>query len=80
VNFFVDLCNTPTGKFRSGLDWATVECGAKSREDLVPPPDYRYDCKAKKVRVGTGQYFKWIEGFTTEKKGNGVNHTPVTVN
>jgi hypothetical protein len=27
--------------------------------------DYRYECVSRKVRVGTGQYSKWIEGFTT---------------
>ncbi len=27
--------------------------------------DYRYKCVSKKGRVETGQYFDWIECFTT---------------
>jgi Fe-S cluster assembly scaffold protein SufB len=27
--------------------------------------DNRYECVSKKDRVGTGQYFEWIQGFTT---------------
>jgi hypothetical protein len=41
--------------------------------------DYRYGCVPKKIRVGTGQYFKWMEGFTTSKKRIGINIIPVTV-
>jgi hypothetical protein len=33
----------------------------------------------KKVRVGTVQYFKWIEGFTTDEKSIKINLIPVTV-
>jgi hypothetical protein len=37
-------------------------------------------CKKKKnVRVGAGQYLKWIEGFTTKKKSFGITLIPVTV-
>jgi hypothetical protein len=32
----------------------------------------------KKVRVGIGQYLKWIEGFITLKKCIGINLIPVT--
>ncbi len=42
--------------------------------------DNRYDCVSKKVRVGTGQYFKRIEGFTAWKKSIGwVNFIAVTL-
>ncbi len=27
--------------------------------------DYKHECVREKVRVGTGEYFKWIEGFLT---------------
>ncbi len=37
--------------------------------------DYRYECVSKKVRVGTGQYFKWIEGFATQKNVLESTHT-----
>jgi hypothetical protein len=33
----------------------------------------------KKVRVGTVQYLKWIQGFTTWKKRIGINLIPVTI-
>jgi hypothetical protein len=33
---------------------------------------------SKKVRVEAGQYFKWIEGFTTKKKRIGINLITVT--
>jgi hypothetical protein len=29
------------------------------------PSHYKYKWVSKKVRFGTWQYFKWIEGFTT---------------
>ncbi len=41
--------------------------------------DYRYECLSKKVRIETGQCFKWMEGFTTYKIRIGINLIPVTV-
>ncbi len=41
--------------------------------------DYRYECESNKVRVGTGQYLKWMEGFTTLKIRIEINLIPVTV-
>ncbi len=35
--------------------------------------------KKSKFRVGIGQYFKWIEGFTTKKKYWNQPHIPVAV-
>jgi hypothetical protein len=32
--------------------------------------DYRNECVSKKGRVGTEQYFKWIEGFTVNERQN----------
>jgi hypothetical protein len=32
---------------------------------MLTATDYRYTNVWQKIRVGTGQYFKWIEGFTT---------------
>jgi hypothetical protein len=35
---------------------------------------------SKKVRVGTGQYFKWMKGFTTQKRKRiGINLISATV-
>ncbi len=41
--------------------------------------DYRCERTVKKVNVGAGQYFLWIEGFTTKKKRIGINLIRVTV-
>jgi hypothetical protein len=40
---------------------------------------YRYECVSKGVRVGAGQYYKWIEGLTTWEKRIEINLIPVTV-
>ncbi len=37
---------------------------SRSRTSLGSPTDYRYECAWKRVRVGTGQFFKWIQAFT----------------
>jgi hypothetical protein len=34
---------------------------------------HSFECVLKKVIFGTGQYFKWIEGFTTENNFIGIN-------
>jgi hypothetical protein len=34
--------------------------------------DYRCECVSKKARFHAGQYFTWIEGFTTNKKRIGI--------
>jgi hypothetical protein len=41
--------------------------------------DYRCIHVSEKSRVGTGQYYIWIEGFTTYRKRIGINIIPVTV-
>jgi hypothetical protein len=58
------------GKKREG--WARMDPRNKRRKPVFSSPniatDYRCECVVKKFRVGTGRYFKRIEGFTTEKK------------
>jgi hypothetical protein len=38
-----------------------------------------YACERVSHTVGTGQYFRWIEDFTTSKISFGINLIPVTV-
>ncbi len=46
-----------------GTDFAAAATSLTSEQHT----DYRYECVSKKVRVGAGQYLKWIVGFTTSK-------------
>jgi hypothetical protein len=39
----------------------------------VDTTDYRFKEVSKGVRVGTGEYFEWIEGFSTLKKKKKTN-------
>jgi hypothetical protein len=41
--------------------------------------NYRYEHVSRKLRVGTVQYFEWLEGFTTSKKHIGIDLVPVTI-
>jgi hypothetical protein len=41
--------------------------------------EFRYRCVSKKDRVGTVQYFEWLEGFTISKDRIVINLMPVIV-
>ncbi len=46
----------------------TVRSGIHLIRSCLCCTDYVCKCMSMKVKVGTGQYYKWIEGFTTKKK------------
>ncbi len=58
----------PGNESRKNNKKPNCEFGLHMSRHSCMTTDYRCECASKKVIVGTGRSFKWIKGFTTEKK------------